>query len=158
MKCETIKDFEVGEVIDGRNRYEKSLTVSLTKTPCEDSDDESEYEDDATTDGLAPTDFTPTDFTTKTLTRLTTKTITLKTYITPYDDNNAGVWLVDDTGYEHELASVGTIPCPGGEPVRSFNKARRGRGARNTSSRTSSTAGATGGETEANIAALDRGR
>ena len=43
--------------------------------------------------------------------------------MTPYDDNNAGVWLVDETGYEHELASVGTIPCPGGEPVRSFNKA-----------------------------------
>ena len=30
---------------------------------------------------------------------------------------------MDETGYEHELASVGTIPCPGGEPVRSFNGA-----------------------------------
>ena len=127
VKCETIKDFEVGEVIDGRNRYEKSLTVSLTRTPCEDSDDESEHEgegddtdraDRLYTDRLYNQDFTP-DF--------TTKTITLKTYITPYDDNNAGVWLVDETGYEHELASVGTIPCPGGEPVRSFNKANAAR-------------------------------
>ena len=105
LKGETIKDFEVGKVIDGRNSYEKSLTVSLTKTPCEDSDDEDS--DHASVPAES-----------------TTKTITLNTYITPYDDNNAGVWLVDDTGYEHELCGVGTIPCPGGEPVRSFNKAR----------------------------------
>jgi len=103
LKGETIKDLRVGEVIDGRNDYEKSLTVSLTKTPCEDSDDS-----DDESEGAEPT----------------TRTITLNTYITPYDDNNAGVWLVDDTGYEHEMSSVGTIPCDGGEPVRSFNKVR----------------------------------
>ena len=108
LKGETIKDFRVGEVIDGRNSYEKSLTVSLTKTPCEDSDDESEGDADQAS---VPAE-------------RATRTITLNTYITPYDDNNAGVWLVDDTGYEHELCGVGTIPCTGGEPVRSFNKAR----------------------------------
>ena len=133
-KGETIKDMKVGEVIDGRNSYEKSLTVSLTAW-CEDSDDESEYSDDA--DRLDNWDF-KTDFANRLYTdRLynqdfnqdltsdfTIRTITLNTYITPYGDNNAGVWLVGDTGYEHELAGVGTIPCPGGEPVRSFNKAR----------------------------------
>ena len=104
LKGETIKDFRVGEVIDGRNNYEKSLTVSLTKTPSEDTDDEdSEH-------ASVPAE-------------RTTKTITLNTYKTPYDDNNAVVWLVDETGYEHELCGVGIIPCPGGEPVRSFNKA-----------------------------------
>ena len=107
---ETIKDLRIGEVIDGRNSYEKSLTVTLTKTPCEDSGDESEGDDDAD-QASVPADST-------------TTTITLNTYITPYDDNNAGVWFVDETGYERQLSSVGTIPCPGGEPVRSFNKAR----------------------------------
>ena len=57
-KGETIKDMKVGEVIDGRNSYEKSLTVSLTAW-CEDSDDESEYSDDA--DRLDNWDF-KTDF------------------------------------------------------------------------------------------------
>ena len=125
-KCETIKDFEVGEVIDGRNRYEKSLTVSLTKTPCEDSDDEDSDDEDSDDEDSDDEDSDHASVPAES----TTKTITLKTYMTPYDDNNAGVWLVDETGYEHELASVGTIPCPGGEPVRSFNKASAERCAR----------------------------
>lgn len=112
VQPETIKDFEVGKVTDGPNRYEKSLTVTLTTTPCEDSDDESEDEDDDAT-GRAPVQA-----------ERTTKTITLKTYKTPYDDNNAVLFLEDEAGYEHELCGAGFIPCPGGEPIlRSDNKA-----------------------------------
>ena len=116
VKGETIKDFEVGEVIDGPNSYEKSLTVTLTKTPCEDSDDESE--DDDADQASVPAE-------------RTTKTITLNTYKTPYDDNNAAVFLKDEHGVEHELHEAGTILCPGGEPlVRSDNAACPARCAR----------------------------
>ena len=117
LKGETIKDFRVGEVIDGPNSYEKSLTVSLTKTPCEDSDDEFEGDDDFD-QASVPDD-------------CTTKTITLNTYKTPYGDNNAVVFLKDEGGYEHELFGAGTILCPGGEPlVRSDNAACPARCAR----------------------------
>ncbi|MAT12129.1 MAG: hypothetical protein CMM02_14120 [Rhodopirellula sp.] len=86
---DTIKDFEVGDVVDGPNSYEKSLTLTFTKTAGE---DDTEFDED-------------------------TKTITIKSYKTPYDDNNAGVFLKDESGYEHELCGVGIIACPGGEPL-----------------------------------------
>ena len=94
-----IKDFEVGDVVDGANSYEKSLTLTLTRTAGEDSDDDDD--DDAPNEDST----------------VGTKTITIKSYKTPYDNNNACVFLKDESGYEHELSGVGIISCPGGEPI-----------------------------------------
>ena len=40
-----------------------------------------------------------------------TKTITIK-YKTPYDNNNACVFLKDESGYEHELSEWGSFRAP----------------------------------------------
>ena len=96
---ESIKDFKVGDVVDGSNSYEKSVALTLTRTAGEDTDDDD--------DDPAPDD----DST------IGTKTITIKSYKTPYCNNNACVFLKDESGYEHELSGVGIIACPGGEPL-----------------------------------------
>ena len=89
---DTIKDFEVGEVLDGLNSYEKTLHVTLTQTVSEDHS--------------APNDAP----------MIRTKMIALKTYQAPYGDNNAAVFLRDQFSMEHELIGL-RIPCPGGEPI-----------------------------------------